>query len=118
MASQELYFDSVSEGVCEVLGCPNPAKYRASWAQGIVVKLVCTAHRTEVEGKLYEDLDPAVFGSARHTRRSDPPSPDEPDAGVYASLRPKPLPLSRAVAVPEPGPDEDSFEAPTPRTSK
>jgi hypothetical protein len=58
MAAQdpEPYFDPVSEGICQVLGCSNPAKYRASWAQGIVIKLVCTTHKTEVEGKLFGEL--------------------------------------------------------------
>jgi hypothetical protein len=36
-----LYFDPVSEGTCEVQRCLNPAKHRANWAQGIIVKLVC-----------------------------------------------------------------------------
>jgi len=62
----ELYNDSVSEGICEVLSCSNPAKYRASWAQGIMVKLVCTTHKVEVEGKLFSELSPSLFGSKRH----------------------------------------------------
>jgi hypothetical protein len=37
----ELYFDPVSQCICQVRCCQNPAKYRASWVQGIVVKLVC-----------------------------------------------------------------------------
>jgi hypothetical protein len=59
----ELYFDVVSQGSCDVQGCGNPARYRASWAQGVVMKLVCPAHRTAVEGKLFEDLGSAVFGN-------------------------------------------------------
>ena len=64
----ELYFDWVSEGICEVLGCPNPAKYRANWAQGIMVKLVCTTHKVEVEGKPFSELSPTIFGGKRHVR--------------------------------------------------
>lgn len=61
----ELYIDPVSEGTCEVQGCAHPAKYRASWAQGVIVKLMCTAHRTEVEGKLYSELSPSMFKGKR-----------------------------------------------------
>ena len=47
MASKntELYFDPVSQGICEVLGCSNAAKYRASWAQGVIIKLVCPTQK-------------------------------------------------------------------------
>ena len=62
----DLYFDPVSEGICEVVGCSNPAKYRGSWAQGIVIRLVCTTHNADVEGKLFEELSPSIFGSKRH----------------------------------------------------
>ncbi len=31
--NEEPYLDWVSEGVCEVLDCSNPAAYRASWVQ-------------------------------------------------------------------------------------
>ncbi len=62
----ELYFDVVSQGNCEVQGCGSPARYRASWAQGVVMKLVCVAHRTAVEGKLFEELGSSVFGNKRH----------------------------------------------------
>ena len=48
----EPYFDPVSEGICEVLNCSSPAKHRASWAQGVVIKLGCTTHKAEIEGKL------------------------------------------------------------------
>jgi hypothetical protein len=61
----ELYFDVVSQGTCEVQGCGSPARYRASWAQGVVMKLVCPAHKTEVEGKLFEELGSSVFGNKR-----------------------------------------------------
>jgi len=66
----ELYFDPVSHGTCEVLGCTKPAKHRASWAQGVVVKLVCTAHKAEVEGKLFQELGPSIFGRM-YTRRNE-----------------------------------------------
>jgi hypothetical protein len=64
----ELYFDPVSEANCQVLGCLRPAKYRASWAQGVIVKLMCTAHKAEVEGKLFSELSPAIFGGRRHAK--------------------------------------------------
>lgn len=64
-ANAELYIDHVSEGTCQVLGCSNPAKYRASWAQGVIVKLICPTHRTEVEGKLFSELNPAMFGGKK-----------------------------------------------------
>jgi hypothetical protein len=57
----ELYFEPVSEGICEVLGCSHPAKYRASWAQGVIVKLMCITHKAEVEGKLFSELSPNLF---------------------------------------------------------
>jgi hypothetical protein len=68
MASKntELYFDPVSQGICQVLGCSNAAKYRASWAQGVVIKLVCLTHKTRIDGKLFENLEPSIFGSTRH----------------------------------------------------
>ena len=70
MASKnaELYFDPVSEGSCEVLGCSHPAKYRASWAQGVIVKLMCPSHKAEVEGKLFSELSPTIFGGKRHVQ--------------------------------------------------
>jgi hypothetical protein len=70
MASKnaELYFDPVSEGICEVLGCPNPAKQRASWAQGVIVKLMCTTHKAQVDGKLFGELSPTMFGGKRHAQ--------------------------------------------------
>jgi hypothetical protein len=65
--NNELYFDPVSEGICEVVGCSNPAKCRASWAQGILMRLMCTSHRAEVEGKRFEELSPSIFGGQPHT---------------------------------------------------
>jgi hypothetical protein len=72
MASKntELYFDPVSQGICEVLGCSNAAKYRASWAQGVIIKLVCPTHKTGVDGKLFEELGPSIF-EAHGTRYSN-----------------------------------------------
>ena len=64
----ELYFDPVSEGICEALSCSNPAKYRASWAGGIVVKLMCPTHKAEVEGKLFAELSPATFKAKRYAQ--------------------------------------------------
>jgi hypothetical protein len=64
----ELYFDPVSEGICEALGCSHTAKYRASWAQGVIVRLVCTTHKAKVEGKLFSELNPAMFGGKRHVQ--------------------------------------------------
>jgi hypothetical protein len=64
----DLYLERISEGPCEVLGCSNAAKYRASWAQGIIVKLICTAHKGEVEGKLFAELSPSMFGGTRRTK--------------------------------------------------
>ena len=64
----ELYLDPVSEGICEVLGCSNPAKYRASWAQGIIVKLICPTHKTELEGMLFSELSPTIFGGKRRVQ--------------------------------------------------
>jgi hypothetical protein len=67
MASKnsELYVEPVSEGICEVLGCSNPAKYRASWAQGILIKLMCPTHKAQVEGKRFSELSPSMFGGKR-----------------------------------------------------
>jgi hypothetical protein len=63
--NNELYVDPVSEGICEVLGCSNPAQYRASWAQGILIKLLCPTHKAQVEGKLFSELSPSMFGAKR-----------------------------------------------------
>src|SRR5262249_43864310 len=60
-----LYFDPVSEGICEVLHCTNPAKYRANWAGGVAIRLVCTAHKEEVEGKEFAAEGTPQFGKRR-----------------------------------------------------
>ncbi len=64
----ELYFDPVSEGVCEALDCSNPAKFRASWVQGVIIRLVCVNHKAAVEGKSFEELSPTTFGRRRRTK--------------------------------------------------
>ena len=64
----EPYFDPVSQGICEVMSCSNPAKHRASWGQGTVVKLVCVMHKPEVEGKLFEEIPPSTFGNIGRVR--------------------------------------------------
>ncbi len=61
----DLYLDPVGQGVCEIQGCSNPAKHRASWAQGVVVKLVCAGHKTEIEGKPFEELGRSMFKTTR-----------------------------------------------------
>jgi hypothetical protein len=65
----EPYFDPVSQGFCEVLSCSNPAKFRASWAKGIIIKLVCVAHRSDVEEKVFSDLSPSTFGGSKRRAR-------------------------------------------------
>jgi hypothetical protein len=62
------YFDPVSEGICEVLQCSSPAKYRASWVQGVIIRLVCPTHKVEVDGKPFESLSPSTFGKTRHAK--------------------------------------------------
>jgi hypothetical protein len=64
----ELSFEPVSTGNCEAQHCLNPAKYRATWSQGIVLKLVCTTHRSQVEGKYFNEVGPSIFGSAPPAR--------------------------------------------------
>jgi hypothetical protein len=64
----EPYIDPVSEGICEVVNCSGPAKFRASWAQGVIVRLVCITHKTEVEGKLFGDLNSSMFGRIRRVK--------------------------------------------------
>jgi hypothetical protein len=64
----DLYFDPVSEGMCEVLECSNPAKYRASWVQGVIIRLVCITHKAQVEGKLFGELSPSTFGNKRRAK--------------------------------------------------
>jgi len=64
----EPYLDPVSEGICEVLDCSSPAKYRASWVQGVIIRLVCTAHKADVEGMLFGDLSPSKFAKRRRAK--------------------------------------------------
>lgn len=66
--NQEPYFDPVSKGICEVLDCSSPAKYRASWIQGVIMRLVCATHKAEVEGKLFGELSPSTFGRVRRKK--------------------------------------------------
>ena len=54
----EPYLEPVSEGICKALGCSHPAKYRASWSMGVVRKIVCTTHMSQIEGKPFE---PSLF---------------------------------------------------------
>jgi hypothetical protein len=63
----EPYFDPVSQGICEVKQCSSPAKFRASWAQGTVVKLVCPAHKSTLDGKIFGDLSPTIFANTRRS---------------------------------------------------
>jgi len=44
--SAEPYFEPVSEGICEVLDCSSPAKYRVSWAQGVIISGLCAPPTT------------------------------------------------------------------------
>ena len=60
----EPYFEPVSAGVCEVLECSSPAKYRVTWAQGVIIRLVCTAHKAQVEESLFDELV-STFGRKR-----------------------------------------------------
>jgi hypothetical protein len=53
----EPYLEPVSEGLCEVLNCASPASYRASWAQGVIIKILCNSHKAEIEGKPFGELD-------------------------------------------------------------
>ena len=65
--SAEPYFEPVSEGICEVLDCSSPAKYRVSWAQGVIIRLVCPTHKAQVEGNPFEELLP-TFGRKRRAK--------------------------------------------------
>ena len=65
MKLPEPYFDPVSAGNCEIKQCSSPAKFRASWAQGTVVKLVCPSHKATLEGKIFAELSPATFTNMR-----------------------------------------------------
>jgi hypothetical protein len=59
------YLEPFKEGVCDVVDCSKPASYRASWAQGVVIRLVCTTHKKEIESKLIEQLSPSTFAKKR-----------------------------------------------------
>jgi len=65
--SAKPYFEPVSEGICEVLNCSTPAKFRVSWAQGVIIRLVCPTHKAQVEESLFEELLP-TFGRKRHAK--------------------------------------------------
>jgi hypothetical protein len=56
-------FEPVAKGNCQFQRCTSPAVFRASWALGIMVKLVCVAHKSSVEGKTFEEIGPVAFGS-------------------------------------------------------
>ena len=64
----EPYLEPVSQGICAVLSCSHPAKYRATWSLGAVRKLVCITHRSQVEGKSFDEVEPSIFGSAPPAR--------------------------------------------------
>lgn len=64
----EPYLEPISEGICELLNCSHRAEYRASWAQGVIVKVVCSAHKAELDGRVFEDLSPSTFKRRRSTR--------------------------------------------------
>ena len=68
MKIAEPYIDPVSQGNCQIQSCSNPAKYRASWAQGVIVKLLCPTHKAEIDGKTFQELGPAAFASVRHVK--------------------------------------------------
>jgi hypothetical protein len=53
----EPYLDPVSEGTCEVVDCASAASYRASWAQGVIIRLLCATHKAAIEGKPFEELN-------------------------------------------------------------
>jgi hypothetical protein len=65
----EPYLEPVSEGVCEFLNCSSRADYRASWAQGVIIRIVCSAHKAELEGKPFEHLNPGTFRARRRARQ-------------------------------------------------
>ena len=52
----EPYLEPVGEGLCEVVDCTSVASYRASWAQGVIIKILCATHKAEVEGKPFGEL--------------------------------------------------------------
>ena len=61
----EPYLEPVSEGVCEFLDCSHRAEYRASWAQGIIIRIVCSAHKAQLDGQPFEDLGRSTFKKRR-----------------------------------------------------
>lgn len=64
----EPYLEPVSEGVCDFLNCSSRAAYRASWVQGVIIRIVCSAHKTQLEGEVFEDLSPSTFKKTRLAR--------------------------------------------------
>jgi hypothetical protein len=52
----EPYSEPVSAGHCDVLDCTSAASYRTSWAQGVIVKILCATHKAELEGKPFEEI--------------------------------------------------------------
>lgn len=66
--SREPYLEPVSEGMCEVVDCSSPAGFRASWAQGVIIRLLCPTHKTELEGEVFDDLSPTIFGRKRRAK--------------------------------------------------
>jgi len=64
----EPYFEPVSQGICDVPDCSNAAKYRAWWAQGMFIRLVCTTHKAEIEG-LPKEANPFTIFAVRAARQ-------------------------------------------------
>lgn len=56
---------------------------------------------------LTEELNRITFETLERLSASDPPTLDEPDAPVFAPLKPRPNLRSGSVAVPEPEPEEN-----------
>lgn len=63
------FLQPVSHGSCEVVGCQNHAKFRAIWNQGILVKLICTDHSTDVGTA---DFDASKFRNTLDVTRVNP----------------------------------------------
>jgi hypothetical protein len=61
----EPYLEPISEGNCAVLNCSTHAEYRASWAPGVIIRLLCPTHKAEVEGKPLAELSPSTFARKR-----------------------------------------------------
>ena len=53
-------FEPLREGICDVLKCVNPAKYRARWPR--VSKLVCESHKNDVADKPWPEVAQRLFG--------------------------------------------------------